>query len=173
MNIVRLYLHGQQLTVARATSFLRLVFVVVFMGQLVIAMLTGIVLLLATSAPVRPGNPLLGWVLLAVCLPQLPVVLYISTRGLRAFDRGSALSSTLLAAVMLSTPAWFLSLALISRQPQVILYLLLGVLLVQYAIGMFLTARLGRLLIPAEPAEPAEPAAAGTVPGDGADPKGG
>src|SRR5690625_823161 len=122
------------------------------MGQLVIAMLTGIVLLLATSAPVRPGNPLLGWVLLAVCLPQLPVVLYISTRGLKAFDRGSALSSTLLAAVMLSTPAWFLSLALISRQPDLILYLLLAVLLVQYGIGMFLTARLGRLLVPAAPA---------------------
>jgi len=152
LKILRLYLHGQQLSAAQATSFLRLVFVVVFMGQLVVAMLTGLVLALAAGAPAKPGNPLLGWVLLAVCLPQLPVVLYISTRGLKAFDRGSALSSTLLAAVMLSTPAWFLSLALISRQPDLILYLLLAVLLVQYGIGMFLTARLGRLLVPAAPA---------------------
>ena len=57
MKLLRLYLHGKQLTLAQATTFLRLVFVLVFMGQLVLAMLSGLVLRLAAADSAAVANP--------------------------------------------------------------------------------------------------------------------
>ncbi len=149
MKLLRQYLHGKDLNLAQATSFLRLVFVVLFMSQLVLAMLTGMALRLAVPGAATGGNPLLGWVLVIISLPHLPLVLYLSSRGVKALDRGSSLSATLLAGVLLSTPAWFLSLALITGQPLLQLGLLLAILLLQYALGLFLVNRFARLVIPA------------------------
>lgn len=159
MKLLRSYLHSPELTLAQAASFLRLVFVVLFMGQLITAMLTGFLLRLAVPGSSQAGDPLLGWVLVFISLPHLPLVLFLSTRGVRALDRGASLSATLLSAVLLSTPAWFLSLALITSQPRLQLLLLLIILLMQYAVGMFLTGRFARLVIPAQPAAEPEPEA--------------
>ena len=43
---------------------------------------------------------------------------------------------------------------MITRQAQIHMFLLLGILVFQYALGMFLTSRFARLVIPAEPAQP-------------------
>lgn len=153
MQLLRHYLHGKQLTLAQAGTFLRLVFVLVFMGQLVIAMLSGLVLRLAAADAAAVPNPVLGWVLVFISLPNLPIVLFLSVRGVRPLDRNASLSATLLAAVLLSTPAWFLSLALITGQALIHLLLLLAILLLQYGIGMFLVLRFARLVIPADGAE--------------------
>lgn len=163
MRLLRQYLKSPTLTLAQATTFLRLVFVLVFMAQLLVAMLSGIALRLAVPGA-QAGNPLLGWVLVAISLPHLPLVLFLSSRGVKAFDRGASLSATLLAGVMLSTPAWFLSLALITGQQLLQLGLLLGILLLQYAIGLFLSSRFARLVIPSTPASSASP-----EPGTGVD----
>ncbi len=159
MKLLRSYLHSPELTLAQASSFLRLVFVVLFMGQLIVAMLTGFLLRLAVPGGAQAGDPLLGWVLVFISLPHLPLVLFLSTRGVRALDRGASLSATLLSAVLLSTPAWFLSLALITSQPRLPLLLLLVILLMQYAVGMFLTGRFARLVIPVPPKAEPEPEA--------------
>lgn len=165
MKLLRLYLHGKQLNVAQANMFLRLVFVVVFMGQLVLAMLTGLLLRLAAGGTAAAPNSVLGWVLVLISLLNLPLVLFLSSRGVRAGDRQAALTGTLLAAVLLSTPAWFLSLALITRQELLHLVLLLGLLLLQYGIGMFLALRFARLALSAAK----EPQAAAEAEPEGAD----
>lgn len=154
LNLLRTYLHSPQLTLAQASRFLRLVFLLAFMGQFVVAMATGLALRLAVPDVPEPSSGILGWVLVFISLPHLPLVLFLSTRGTRALNRGASLSSTLLAGVLLSTPAWFLSLAMITRQAQIHMFLLLGILVFQYALGMFLTSRFARLVIPAEPAQP-------------------
>lgn len=157
MKFLRLYLQGKQLTLAQAAAFLRLVFVLVFMAQLVVAMLSGLALRLAVSETAATPNAVLGWVLVLISLPNLPIVLFLSVRGTRRHDRHASLSATLLAAVLLSTPAWFLSLALITSQSTLHLVLLLGILLLQYGIGMFLVLRFARLAIPVEEAGTDEP----------------
>lgn len=157
LRLLRTYLHSPQLTLAQATSFLRLVFLLAFMGQFVAAMATGLVLRLAVPDVPEPSSGILGWVLVLISLPHLPLVLFLSTRGTQALNRGASLSSTLLAGVLLSTPAWFLSLAMITRQAQLHLLLLIVIILFQYALGMFLTSRFARLVIPAEPAASEEP----------------
>lgn len=173
LRLLRTYLHEPQLKLAQATSFLRLVFVVTFMGQLVVAMATGLILRLAVPDVPEPANDVLGWVLVLISLPHLPLVLFLSTRGTRALNRGASLSSTLLAGVLLSTPAWFLSLALITRQAQLHLFLLLAILVFQYALGMLLVSRFARLLIPARPEagvpDDGQAAASGLQPGSGQD----
>ncbi len=128
--------------------FLRLVFVGLFVGQVLIALLTGLVLRMSVPGSGGGGNPLMGWVLIVLSLPHLPLVLWLSSRGVRALDRGASLSATILAGVMLSTPGWFLSLALVTGQPLLQLGLLLGIIVLQYGLGLFLCSRFARLVIP-------------------------
>jgi hypothetical protein len=145
----------------QALSFLRLAFVLLFMGQVVVAMTTGLGLRLISPAPPNP-NSLLAWMLVVLSIPNLPLALALGVRGLTGGNRGSALSATLLTAVLLSTPAWFLSLAIITGQRGLPVIMLGLILAGQYAIGIFLTGRFARLSIavPAkadgDSAEPAE-----------------
>lgn len=138
--------------------FLRLVFVGLFVGQVLIALLTGLVLRMSVPGSGGGGNPLMGWVLIVLSLPHLPLVLWLSSRGVRALDRGASLSATILAGVMLSTPGWFLSLALVTGQPLLQLGLLLGIIVLQYGLGLFLCSRFARLVIPRT--DPADASAA-------------
>ena len=165
MRLLRQYLHGPELTLAQALMFLRLVFVLLFAGQLLVALLTGIMLRLAVPGAGGGGNPLIGWVLLAISLPHLPLVLWLSSRGVRALDRGASLSATILAGVLLSTPGWFLSLALVTGQPLLQLGLLLALIMLQYGLGMMLCGRFARLVIP----KPQEPDSAAPEVGAGVD----
>jgi hypothetical protein len=161
----------------QALSFLRLSFVLLFMGQLVIAMATGLVLRLLAPGAGSPDS-LLAWMLVILSVPHLPLALALSVRGIQGGNRGSALSATLLTAVLLSTPAWFLSLAMITGQQGLPVIILMMILAGQYAIGMVMVGRFARLSLVAPKKDDAEaedgdadPAAAPAeaAPGDGAD----
>lgn len=125
------------------------------MGQLVIAMATGLVLRLLAPGAGSPDS-LLAWMLVILSLPHLPLALALSVRGIQGGNRGSALSATLLTAVLLSTPAWFLSLAIITGQQGLPVLLLMMILVSQYAIGMVMTGRFARLALVAPKQETAE-----------------
>lgn len=116
------------------------------MGQLVVALAAGLGLKLL-APEVQSGNSLLGWMLVILSVPHLPLALVLSVRGVQGGNRGSALSATLLTAVLLSTPAWFLSLAIITGQQGLPLILLGLILALQYAFGLFLISRFARLSI--------------------------
>ncbi len=155
LSRLRQYVNGPQLDVAQATSFLRQVFLIVFMSQFTVAMATGLVLRALFPAPTG-GDSLLGWVLVLISVPHLPMSLALAVRGLQGANRGSSLSSTLLVAVLLSTPAWFLSLGFATGQADGPLFTLMAIMVGQYAIGMFLTGRFARLAIPARKEPEAE-----------------
>jgi hypothetical protein len=155
--------------------------VLLFMGQLVIAMATGLVLRLLAPGAGSPDS-LLAWMLVILSLPHLPLALAVSVRGIQGGNRGSALSATLLTAVLLSTPAWFLSLAIITGQQGLPVLLLMVILVSQYAIGMIMTGRFARLALvaPTKEAAAAEGSAAdsattpaGELPEGGEDPSAG
>lgn len=99
--------------------------------------------------PARDG--LLGWVLVIIAVPHLPLSLALGVRGLQGGSRGSALNSTLMSAVLLSTPAWFLALGLATRQPLQPMFVLTLLMAMNYAIGIFLAGRFARLSIKVRP----------------------
>lgn len=146
---LRRFLTATQVTPAQAAMVLRGLYLAMFGGQFAVAMLAGFALA-AFFPPAPAQSALLGWVLVLFALPHLPLSMFLATRGLQGASRGSAVSATVMSAVLLSTPAWFLSLGLATRQPLPPLLALLAVLASGYAAGMFLVGRFARLAIPAD-----------------------
>lgn len=132
-----------RLSPARAAATLRAAYLVMFLTQAAVA---GVIALLArwlSGFAARP-NALLGWVLVVLALAELPFGAVLVALAQRRPGRQAALSGALLVAVVLSTPAWFLALALATGQRGLPLAALLGVLALAYGLGALLVGRLGR-----------------------------
>ena len=152
MLSVRSFLTEPRPTRAQATNALRLLFVAMFMGQTLVALL--VLAALAAIAGVQSGGlPLLGWILVGLGLLQLPFAFAVSMLAVRAGGKRSALYGTLLSAVLLSTPAWYAAFALLIGQA-VAAFILLGLLSIAYALGFILTGRYARLAVEPPPAPP-------------------
>jgi len=121
-----------------AAALLRIVYLVVFGGQLLVAMLVGV--LLAALAPGRgAANDIVAVVLLAMALFHLPLGWVLGRSAVRAGGRQGALSGVIAAAVLLSIPAWFGVLLLVSGQRPAYLLGVAAVVSVGYALGFLLT----------------------------------
>ena len=139
-------------TPAQALGSLRLVFVLAFGAQMVLALGLGLVLGLVTGAePAARRGGLLGGILFGFTLLQLPLALGLSLAAARAGGKQAALSATILAAVLLATPAWFAALLLALRGPLVYLLALLGLLLLYYGVGFVLCGRFAQQALEPEP----------------------
>lgn len=147
------YLRSPTLAPRRAVAALRAVYLVAFGAQTAVAFVLGIGLRLLIR-PDRPGNGVLGWVLVATLLAVLASGTRLSLSLGRRGGRSGALASTLALGVVLATPAWFSSLALLTAQPLGPSLALLACLLFGYALGLLLTARLATRASASEP-EPA------------------
>jgi hypothetical protein len=124
-----------------AASALRATFAIMFITQVGIASLTG--LLIVSLSATQPGTPsALGPVLAALAIGQCFLGMWLPDRMGRSGDRGSALAATLLCAVLLSTPGWFLLLALLTGQAGVPVLVLALAVFGGYALGFLLTGRL-------------------------------
>lgn len=122
---------------------MRLSFVMMFMAQVAVAFLVvAVLLLLGGAAEGRPS--ILGPVLALLALLQCFLGVILPDSLSRSGSKGSALTATLLAAVLLATPAWFFMLALVTGQAALPLMLLLACLLFGYTLGFWLCGRLGR-----------------------------
>lgn len=140
----------------RAASFLRLVFLLTFYAQLLVAGLVAVALRAAAGSSGSP-NDLLAIVLVACALAQLPVAL-ASTAGLsRVLTRQQALSRALFMGVLLSSTAWFAALALATGQGAAASYALLALVLVAYALGFLAVGRLARKASELAPVTDAKP----------------
>lgn len=148
---LRAFLREPRPDPATAVTFLRLVYAGMFGAQTVVAALLGLLLLLL-APPARPAAPVLSWTLVALAALQLPLALLMVAASARAGGKGAALSATLVAGVLLSTPAWFLMMALVMGSRGTPPLLLLLQLAVGYALGFGLTGRLARL-VPRPPPE--------------------
>lgn len=100
------------------------------------------ILALAGSLAARPSA--LGPVLAGLGLLQCVFGVFLPESIARPGTKGSALSATLLGAVLLATPAWFLMLALITSQRALPLATLGVAVFAGYALGFVLTGRFAR-----------------------------
>ncbi len=128
-------------------------FLSVFGAQLLLALLLG---LLLTSVMPRSGSPndVMAIVLLAMAVFHLPLGWALGGAAIRAGGRQAALSGTIAAAVLLSIPAWFGVLLLVSGQA--VLYLLGSAVVVSigYSLGFAMTGRAARVAANAVQEEP-------------------
>ncbi len=137
------FLRNDPLEGWRAASFLRLVFLLTFYAQLVVAALVALALRVAVGASGSPSG-LLAAVLVACAVAELPIAL-ASTAGLqRVTTRQQALSRALFMGVLLSSTAWFAAFALATGQGATASYALLAIVLFAYALGFLAVGRLAR-----------------------------
>lgn len=128
-----------------ATSALRFTFVAMYLAQVAVAVLVAIPILLLGGAQIgvsQGGSPL-GAVLAVFAFLQSLLGVALPDALARSGSKGSVLSATLLAAVLLATPAWFLMLALVTGQRPLPLVLLLLAALTAYGLGFVLCGRFG------------------------------
>ncbi len=132
-----------------AAAFLRSAYVLAFIAQCAVAALVGVVVVALAGGGPRHPSALLGWVLVAFGLAQLPLVAFVVARlGVLRAGKGArraALSAALLAGVLLASTAWFLSLALATGQTGTPAFVLLFLVLSGYAVGFVVVGRLGRV----------------------------
>lgn len=151
MRLLRAFLAEVRPSRALATTALRLVFVAMFLGQSLVAF--ALLALLAAVVGVQSGGaPLLGAVLVLLGAMQLPFAYGMSLLAVRAASKQAGLYGTLLAAVLLSTPAWYAAFAFLSGQGIAAL-VLLALLAFGYALGFLLTGRFARLAAAAAASE--------------------
>lgn len=116
---------------------LRGVFGAMFLTQAgVAALLAGALALLVS--PRAPATALTSQVLVLLSLVQVPVAATIAYFTGRSGGKGAALAATIMAGVLLATPAWFLAFAVLIGSGGVYLALLLTVVVNAYAVGFIL-----------------------------------
>ena len=134
---LRQYLKRSELSHVEALTVLRMVFLFMFMAQLLVAV--GLALMLALLFE-RSGSstPLVAQILILLCFFQLPFAIGIPQLAARAKGRQAALTATIMAAVFLSIPAYFSSFAVLIGSPSRYLMILLAILMAYYALGLFM-----------------------------------
>lgn len=114
-----------------------------FLSQLALAgVMAVLVLLLDGQSSFTPT--VLGPVLALLSLLQCGVGVFLPELVARPGSKGAILAATLLAAVLLASPGWFLMLALITAQRTLPLLVLAFAVALGYALGFLLTGRFGR-----------------------------
>ena len=132
---LRQFMLAKMPTPVQAVQALRAVFLAMFMAQVVLAGVLGIVLALLGDR--QGSSPVLAQTFIFMSLVLLPATLFGSSQMAAAGGKQAALSATLLNAVILATPAWFLSFAFAVGVQSVYLLFLVAILLLYYALGLF------------------------------------
>lgn len=140
-----------------------------FLAQSLVAAMVAAAFLVIGS-PLGPGASALGPVLavLAPCQCLLGVLLpdWLARSG----SKESALSSILLAGVLLSTPVWFLVLALITGQGALPVAALSATVVAAYSLGFVMAGRLGARVAAASRAAAEQATARKGGTGEGSEP---
>lgn len=144
MATLRRYVSGADVGAAEAASALRVAFAVLFMAQTSIALLVALVVVWATDAPGGTSSSL-GIVLVILAMVQGPAGVAAGVAPLPEPEkaRTAAVHRTLLAAVLLSTPAWYLAFMLATRNAGWPVLALLALLVLYWIVGVLLATRLG------------------------------
>lgn len=143
---------------AKLLQALRLVYLVVFLFQVLLAVLLTLALAAWLPSPPRP-NTVLAAVLFTFAALQLPIGLLLPLQLFRRANRGAALAGVTVAAVVLSSSAWFTALMLLSGQRPPWLLASGSLLMLAYAAGILLTPRATRAALTPSPQPAAGPPA--------------
>ena len=139
---LRSFLKNPEPSLTEAVGVRRGGFVAMFLAQSGVALL--LLSILSAVAGRGSAGPLLSQILVVLALLQIPVAALIAHASSRAGGKGAALSATIMAGVMLATPAWFLAFALLVGSGTLYIFLLLAVLVNAYAVGFFLCGQFAR-----------------------------
>ena len=137
------YLNTEPLPSWRAAAFLRAVFVAAFTSQVVVAVAVGVLVSALAPGTPRP-NAILGWVLVAFAVMEIPLAVAVASRLGSAGSRRAVLSRVILAAVVLAGTAWFAVLAVATAQQGASVYLLIALVAGAYGLGFISVGRLAR-----------------------------
>ena len=119
---------------------LRGVFVAMFLTQTAVAALLAGALALVTGFT-APAGALTSQILVVLALAQVPVGAGMAYFAGRGGGKGAALAATLMAGVLLATPAWFLAFAALVGSSSLYLVVLLIIVVNAYGVGFFLCGR--------------------------------
>ena len=156
LGALRRFLNDKHPTRRAALAVLRGVFAAMFLAQSVVAGLLFTVLSLVDGGEQTAGT-LVSQILLVLAAAQLPLGVMLAYFTGKSGGKGAALSATLLGAVILSTPAWFLAFALLIGSAELYLLLLLVVLVNAYGAGFLLCGKLAEWSLLPEPKAGLEP----------------
>ena len=141
-----------------AGAALRFAYAAVFLAQVALAAIVGAVLFAALPTPPRPNDWVAG-VMVGFAALHVPLGGGLAWAASRAPGKGAALAGAITAAVLLSVPAWFLALAVLSAQRTPFLFAGLALVAVGYGIGFAFVPRFVRVATtPVEALEGTEPA---------------
>ena len=143
-DLWRRYVRGDSLPASSAAALHRAAFALSFGAQTVLALVVGGLVRVLTETPAEPGL-LLGTVLVVLAVLQGPAGF---AAGLAPWPDGerartAALQRTLFAAILLSTPAWYLAFLVATGGGGWPLLTLIGLLGVYWLAGILLATRLG------------------------------
>lgn len=149
---------------AVASAALRFAYASVFLAQVLLAAVVGALLAWALPSAPRPNDGIAA-VLLAFAFFHLPLGAALAWSASRASGKGAALAGTITAAVLLSVPAWFLALQLVSAQRPPFLAAGLALIAIGYGLGFAFVPRWVRAATtPPEEPDPDAPAPAPAAP---------
>src|SRR5690606_28464947 len=127
-GLLKRFLNDDPLPTSRSVATLRLVYVVAFMAQVLVAALVAIAVRALAGGPPRPSD-VLAWVLVALAVMQLPFAALMASRLGTINSRQAALARALFAAIILAATAWSTALALATGQTGLSVYVLLSMVM--------------------------------------------
>lgn len=122
-----------------ALGVLRANFALMFLAQLVCALLLAMILRFFSKGQI--ASPFMSQILVLFSLLQLPIGLSLPLLAARTGGKGPALAASIFMAVLLSGPAWFLAFAFVIGSSSFYLILLLLIVISYYNIGFFFCGR--------------------------------
>lgn len=138
------YMSGEAMEPGAGAATVRLAFAALFAAQVALALLVGFAV--AVLTPDQAGaTGLLGIVLVVLSVLQGPAGTAAGLAPLPEEEqaRTAALQRALLAAVLLSTPAWYLAFLVVVGGGGWPVFAILGLLAVYWLVGVLLASRLG------------------------------
>lgn len=139
----RRFLAARVPTAAEAGAALRALYALAFLAQTTLAALVALTLGWAVGSSPRP-NDVVATVLLLFGFLHLPLGAFLAWSASRSPGKGAAMAGAIVASVLLSVPAWFLALAVVSGQRMPFLIAGLAVLSAGYALGFAFVPRFVR-----------------------------
>jgi hypothetical protein len=124
---------------------MRMVYVLTFMAQVAVAAIVAGVMVAVVGR--QSSGTLLAQILVVLSLAQLPVALLLSFRASKAGGKQAALSASIMAGVLLSTPAWFAALVFLVSSTFLYLAILIFILMFYYAVGFMLCGRWAKVAL--------------------------
>jgi hypothetical protein len=150
------FLKNPQPSEHEAASILRMIYGLAFMAQIAVAaVLAGTIVAIAGR---QSSGTLLAQILVVMSVVQLPLALLLSFGVSKAGGKRAALSASIMAGVLLSTPAWFLAMTFLVSSTFLYMAVLFLILTLYYLVGFLLCGNWAKVALKPAPEQKAKQA---------------